>query len=220
MSSRILLLAHGPRAEAHARRVASELNALGFAVGAHAGGTRPRLDAAHRVVLLWSRATARTPALRAAARAAKAAGKLVCVRLDAARPPSDVGGAGAIAVPRGRAQRSAWRRMLGPTPSRRPARQEVKPAPSMRPTRTPRRRDAAPLRVAASAPAPAPVRSRSTARVFASLAALGLIALALGAEAYIRDAAFATRVNALAGLVQAQAAEIVADIAARVQRGG
>ena len=72
-----------------------------------------RIAAAHRYIVLWSREGARAPALRAAAKHALRAGKLASVRLDKTPPP--VGAASAIALPRGRAQAHAWRRLLEQT---------------------------------------------------------------------------------------------------------
>lgn len=114
----LVILAHTPGADAHADEIAAQLVALGYAIdrdvttpGAAAARARARrIAAAHRYIVLWSREAAKAPALRAAAKHAMRAGKLASVRLDKTPPP--VGGADAIALPRGRAQAHAWRRLL------------------------------------------------------------------------------------------------------------
>ncbi|MGE0739884.1 MAG: hypothetical protein AB7O98_00970 [Hyphomonadaceae bacterium] len=242
MSRPVLLLTHGRLAQAQARSVASHLSQLGYAVGqASARAARGSLDEAHKVVLLWSRAADRTPALRAAARRAKAEGKLVCVQVDGAVPPSDTGRA--VTLPR---SRQDWRRLLGPRApkpaqtsaivARSPA--TTKPAPRPRrvnePTRSARARVTAAVATPASAPARAPRprlaatppgaatprRAAPVAKLLGGLAALALIAVAAGTEAYVRDPAFAARVNAMASDAQARASTLVNDVQQSLQGGG
>src|SRR5262249_13802898 len=70
-----------------------------------------KIETAHRVVVLWSRAARGTPALRAAVRRASARGTLVCVSLDAAPPP-----AGAKRIARLPKSGAAWRGALRKRP--------------------------------------------------------------------------------------------------------
>lgn len=178
----LVLLAHAPGARALADDVSAQLEALGYAVDAlpQARGARAAsLAGAHRLVLLWSRQAARTPALRAAAK--RAGDKLLCIRLDDAHPPAALG-ARAIALPRGRHAADVWRRLLARAPER-----------------------------AIAAPA------ARTSRI-AGIGAALTMALAVGAALYVSDAAFAARVNQLAGFAQAHATEIMDSIKARVAR--
>jgi hypothetical protein len=111
----IVLLAPSPVTQKHAERLSAQLAAAGFKVG-HSDAQRVRgvdVDAADKVVLLWSKDAARGPALRAAARRARADGKLICARLDSARPPKEAGRA--IAAPRGRNAARTWARLIGAT---------------------------------------------------------------------------------------------------------
>ncbi len=117
----LVILAHAPGADAHADEIAAQLAALGYQIdrdvtapGTAAARTRARrIASAHRYIVLWSREAAKAPALRAAAKHALRAGKLASVRLDKTPPP--VGAASAIALPRGRTQAHAWRRLLEQT---------------------------------------------------------------------------------------------------------
>lgn len=121
----LVILAHAPGARAFAADVCAQLKALGYAVDAlpQARGARAAsLAGAHRLVLLWSRRAARTPALRAAAK--RAGDKLLCVRLDDAHPPAALG-ARAMALPRGRHAANVWRRLLARAPERRAAAKTV-----------------------------------------------------------------------------------------------
>lgn len=102
--TRRILIAHPRGAETQARSVAAELRALGYEVNDYASGAkRMRTD---KVVMLWSRAAWGTPALRAAARKARATGSLVCVRLDSAPPPVDATRSARLT------KDVAWRRLL------------------------------------------------------------------------------------------------------------
>ncbi|WP_167755493.1 hypothetical protein [Vitreimonas flagellata] len=222
MSDPVVILAPNANALKHARRVAGDLSKLGFQVAGCDGRiTGAEVDQAHKVVLLWSGGQARGPALRAAARRAKANGKLVTVRLDATRPPKEAGRA--LKLPRGKQTTRAWQRLLGPqapTPTQTP----IRPAPrkSEKRTRPIRERKAAALtpapapkpqaiaaaptpRVAVARPAPAPISEKPKKRgmgafgvLAATLCISALIAIAAGAVFYVRDASFAALVNAFA----------------------
>lgn len=217
MTRSVAVLAGNHTAQAQAKRVAAELAALGFAVDpvldpALKRQQAARLERARKVVLVWSRAARGTPALRAAARRARANGKLVCVTVDAAPPP--VGGR-AVALPRDRA---AWRRILNAKKKTQPTPKPVKPAP--RPKRARPRAERTPSPPAsqaavAAAPKTAPRRS-SGASAIRVLTALALVTLAAGSETYVRDAGFAARVDAMMRTAQARAADFVDAIA----RGG
>ncbi len=209
----VVVLAHAPQAEAVANRVTDELSGLGFSVDRTARvATRraqaAKIEAAHKVVLLWSRAARGTPALRAAVRRARAKGTLVCVALDAAPPPTGAGEAKRL--PRGGA---AWRKALTAKPraiDATPLRAQPRPA---RARRDPK------LRIEKQFKAtPLSRPRRRGAPVLASVLALALVAAAAGAEAYARDATFAARVNALAAQAQAKAAALTDDLAKLAQR--
>lgn len=151
MSEPVVILAPNAAALKHARRVAGDLSKLGFQVAGCDGRiTGAEVDQAHKVVLLWSGGQARGPALRAAARRAKANGTLVTVRLDGTRPPKEAGRAAKL--PRGKQTTRAWQRLLGPqapTPTQTP----VRPAPRKLEKRTrPIRERTAPGRVTTPAP--------------------------------------------------------------------
>ncbi|MBN8607883.1 MAG: hypothetical protein J0L81_13285 [Caulobacterales bacterium] len=224
MSEPIVILAPNANALKHARRVASDLSKLGFQVGGSDGRVPgAQLDKAHKVVLLWSGGAARAPALKAAARRAKANGKLVTVRIDASRPPAEAGRA--VDLPRGRQTTRAWRRLLGPQ-SPTPTQTATKPAPRklekrVRPVRerkavattAPPKQQASvaqtPLRSASvkSAPAPPVTASPQTSQtppkrgvgligILATTLFVGALAgIAAGAFFYVRDPAFAARIN-------------------------
>ena len=227
MSEPVVILAPNANALKHARRVAGDLSKLGFQVAGCDGRiSGAEVDQAHKVVLLWSGGQARGPALRAAARRAKANGKLVTVRIDATRPPKEAGRAAKL--PRGKQTTRAWQRLLGPqapTPTQTP----IRPAPRKLEKRTRPIRDsraaafttapaptkqanntqavaAAPTPRAAAKAAPTPQLSTQPKKrgmgVFGVLATTlfvgALIALAAGAVFYVRDPAFAAQVNAFA----------------------
>lgn len=103
--TRRILIAHPRGAEAQAHAVAAELRALGYDVKNYTPGAK-RLGPG-KVVMLWSREAWGTPALRAAARKARATGSLVCVRLDNAPPPVEGGRSTRLS------KDVAWRRLLG-----------------------------------------------------------------------------------------------------------
>ncbi|UPT61836.1 MAG: hypothetical protein M0D54_15740 [Hyphomonadaceae bacterium JAD_PAG50586_4] len=226
MSEPIVILAPNANALKHARRVAGDLSKLGFQVAGCDGRiSGAEVDQAHKVVLLWSGGQARGPALRAAARRAKANGTLVTVRVDATRPPKEAGRAAEL--PRGKQTTRAWQRLLGPqapTPTQTP----IRPAPRKLEKRTrpirenragalttappPTKQASKPQAAAAATPraaakaAPTPQLSTQSKKrgmgVFGVLVTTlfvgALIALAAGAVFYVRDPAFAAQVNAFA----------------------
>jgi len=152
---------------------------------------------------LWS--ARGTPALRAVARKAHANGKLVCVRLDSASPPVDAGGVHAVRLPRGRAQGAAWRKLLAAKARAVRAEKPERAAAMRLPPRAVRRQVAA-------LPYPASYAKRSDLKLggfVAGLAAIALVVLAAGTEAYARDPQFAQRIAQLASSAQAQAAELL-----------
>jgi hypothetical protein len=227
MSEPVVILAPNANALKHARRVAGDLSKLGFQVAGCDGRiSGAEVDQAHKVVLLWSGGQARGPALRAAARRAKANGKLVTVRIDATRPPKEAGRAAKL--PRGKQTTRAWQRLLGPqapTPTQTP----IRPAPRKLEKRTRPIREsraaalttapaptkqanktqavaAAPTPRAATKAAPTPQLSTQPKKrgmgVFGVLVTTlfvgALLTLAAGAVFYVRDPAFAAQVNAFA----------------------
>lgn len=225
MSEPIVILAPNAAALKHARRVAGDLSKLGFKVGGSDGRlTGSEVDQAHKVVLLWSAGQARAPALRAAARRAKANGKLVTVRIDATRPPAEAGRA--VNLPRGKQTTRAWQRLLGPqspTPTQTPVRpaprkleKRVRPvrerkAAALKPVSAPPKPQAIAAPTPRAATKPAPVKSpppqlnekpKKRGGVIGALAltlfVVALIALAAGAVFYVRDPSFAAQVNAFA----------------------
>lgn len=195
MASRILL-AHPNGAVTHARAVTAQLEALGYEVGALT--PRTRRAGAHKVVMLWSRAAWGTPALRAAARKAHAAGKLVCIRLDSAPPP--VHGARGTMLKKG----VAWRRLLSAKArpvavASRPARARIYTARAKRVARP-----------AETVGTDMRVYSESSSRAFAVvLAVLLLGAVGLGV-AYTRYPAVASPIDSAATAAYTQASEIAA----------
>lgn len=225
MSEPVVILAPNSAALKHARRVAGDLSKLGFQVAGCDGRiSGAEVDQAHKVVLLWSGGQARGPALRAAARRAKANGTLVTVRLDGTRPPKEAGRAAKL--PRGKQTTRAWQRLLGPqapTPTQTP----IRPAPRKleKRARPIRERKAAalitapaptkpasaslkPQAVAAPTPRaaakPAPQVSETPKKrgmgvfgvLVTTLFVTALIAIAAGAVLYVRDPSFAAQVNA------------------------
>lgn len=193
-----VLLAHPRGAETEARGVAAELKSLGYEVQRCTPGAQRA--GGHKVVMLWSRAAWGTPALRAAARQAKAAGSLVCVRLDDAPPP--VQGA----VNTRLAKRVAWRRLLSSRPrsvagTSRPPRTHLQTARAKRATR----------------PAAAPnvgtdmrLYSDSTTRAFAVVLTLCLFAAAGLGVAYSRYPQVAAPIDQAATVAYEQASELAA----------
>lgn len=179
----LVLLAHAPSARALAASIARTLARLGFAVATlpAAGQRRARMLAeADVVLLLWCGDAARAPGLRWAGKKAAAARRLTCLRTDAAIPPAPLG-AMARPLPKGRGADAAWRSLLK------------------------QQRTGAALRQPTSA---APPRAAGQTSRLAGVGVLALSIAALGIALYASDARFAERVNALAGVAQAQAADI------------
>lgn len=201
MTSRILL-AYPETAASEAQSVATKLGALGYEVGRL--GPRARGD---KVVMLWSRAAWGTPALRAAARRAHAAGKLVCIRLDAAPPP--VGGTRLARLPRGRADNATWRKLLHPKAQPLAVAQKEARRPASRSKRTTQRPAHAP-----SAPAPAPQESASmkekNSRGFAIALTLTLIAIGATGYLYQHDARVAAPIDRAANSLYTEASKLAA----------
>ncbi|MEZ6022480.1 MAG: hypothetical protein R3C16_03470 [Hyphomonadaceae bacterium] len=205
------MLAYSSDAEREARRISADLEALGFTVGPAPPGPGRQaagIERADRVLMLWSRAARGTPALRAAARRAKAKGKLVCVSLDAAPPPT---GGNAVRPPR---QRLGWRPLLAPP--------RAKPAAQVPPVRrrssyvaTGRAQRDRKQVVIRTAPRPLPKPPRKGAGPMALAAVVVLIATAAGVETYARDPAFATQVNSMSASARQQAEALVSRLVPR-----
>lgn len=194
MAKRILL-AHPRGAEVQARAVAAELRALGYEVSDYAAGSRG--DGTDKLVLLWSRAAWGTPALRAAARKARMAGSLVCVRLDNAPPPVESARSARLT------KRMAWRQLLN-TRSKvaaagRPARSQIYTARAKRMARP-----------AITAGTDMRLHSESTSRTFAIMLTLCLVSAAALGIAYARYPAVAAPIDGAAAAAYAQASEIAA----------
>lgn len=192
-----ILLAHPLSAQPHARDVAARLEKLGYQV--QACTPRAQRGDRHKVVMLWSRAAQGTPALRAAARKAHAAGKLVCIRLDSAPPP--VHGAPMLPLKR----TGAWRQAL-----------RAKPRPAAGATTRPVR---ARLYTARAKRVARPIQtvgtdmrlySASSSRTFAIVLSLCLIGAAALGLAYGRYPQVAASIDGAAAAVYAQASEIAA----------
>lgn len=194
-----ILLAHPRGAEAQARGVAAELKALGYEVRDYT--PRAQRSGAHKVVLLWSRAAWGTPALRAAARQARATGSLVCVRLDRAPPPVE----GAHLLPLKRSQQR-WRRALSGSPRATPTRAPATPAP--RTTQRARRTGAAPNSVVETK-MDLPVKEKNS-RLFAIALTISLLAATGAGYAYGRYPAFAAPIDEAATAAYTKASEIAA----------
>ncbi|MEZ5957429.1 MAG: hypothetical protein R3C27_09500 [Hyphomonadaceae bacterium] len=193
-----VLLAHPRGAENEARGVAAELKALGYEVqrctpGAQRAGR-------HKVVMLWSRKAWGTPALRAAARQAKAAGSLLCVRLDDAPPP--VRGAVTTRL----AKRVAWRRLLN-----------TRTQSAAGPTRLPRTHIQTARAKRAARPAVTPtvgtdmrIYSESSTRTFAIVLTICLFAIAGLGIAYSHYPQVAAPIDQAASTAYEQASELAA----------
>lgn len=197
--TRRILIAHPRGAETQARGVAAELRALGYEVGDYSPGAKRA--GSTKVVMLWSRAAWGTPALRAAARQAKAAGSLVCVRMDDAPPP--VQGA----VNARLAKRVAWRRLLNSKPrsvagTSRPPRAHIQTARAKRATR--------PAPVATVGTTDMRLYSDSTTRAFAIVLTFCLFAAAGLGVAYSRYPQVAAPIDQAASVAYEQASEIAA----------
>lgn len=109
-----LVLAHAPADAARATEIAAALALYGYEVEASA---KPAPKPGRKLVVLWSSAGARSPALRAAARKSQAQAGATIVRLDAAQAPASLGGAHAYKLPNGVGEPAFWARALsGPAP--------------------------------------------------------------------------------------------------------
>lgn len=198
--SPLVILAHAPSAHALAADIASTLARLGYAVSTlpAAGLHRAKILAeADHVVLLWSCDAARAPGLRWAGKQAAKAKRLICLRTDAATPPPPLGGL-SQALPKGRGAEAAWQALLAPPRAAKPPPRKAAPAPLME--RLPAKR----AQASAATTTPA---SGQTSRL-AGVGVLVLSAVALAVALYASDAPFAARINQLAGVAQAQAADI------------
>jgi hypothetical protein len=190
-----ILLAHPKHAEPQARAVSAELQALGYEVRKPSLRRQP----AQAMVMLWSRAAWGTPALRAAARKAHAAGKLVCIRLDSAPPP--VHGARSAKL----TNQMQWRRLLAVKAKAAPA--------AVKPTRarihTARAKRVA-RRVEEAVGTNMRLYSESSSRAFAIVLAFLLVgAVGLGL-AYTRYPAVAAPIDGAANAAYTQASELAA----------
>jgi hypothetical protein len=195
MPSRVLL-AFAKGAEDQARDIGAQLSALGYDVGA--ASARGKKAAADKVVMVWSRAALGSPALRAAARKAHAAGKLVYVRLDSAPPP--VHGAPSAKL----TNQMKWRRLLAA--KAKPAATASRPARARISTARARRAS----RPAETVGTDMRLYSESSSRAFAIILAVLLVgAVGLGA-AYTRYPAVAAPIDQAAAAVYAQASELAA----------
>ena len=196
MRLHVIVLAHEPEAGAAANAVRSELATLGYAVDPRVDGASPRLkrsqaakiEMAHRVIFLWSRAARRMPALRAAARRASARGILVCVSLDLAMPPP--GAKRIMRLPRGAAWRGALARKR---PIEAPKVARMHP-PLRRTSREAARHGAGLVEAIAT-----PKRPPRSAPILGFLATVFVFGAAVGAGLYQVDGAFAAKINAFVG---------------------
>lgn len=193
--TRRILIAHPRGAETQAREIAAELRALGFEVGDYTpGAKRAKAD---KVVMLWTRAAWGTPALRAAARKARATGSLVCVRLDGAPLP----GARSVRLTKD----VAWKRLL--SAKARPA-----AAPVARPARA-RIHTARAKRMARPAEAVGTdmrLYSESSSRAFAIVLSVCLLGAGALGFAYSRYPQVAAPIDNAAAAAYAQASELAA----------
>ncbi|MFT3729507.1 MAG: hypothetical protein QM759_16915 [Terricaulis sp.] len=202
MVSSIVVLANDSHAEPVADRVSADLAKLGFKVDRATPGraTAAKIEAAHRVIVLWSRAARGTPALRAAVQRARAKGTLVCVGLHAAPPL--VGVKRVARVPQ---SGSAWRSALAKR------RAVAVAANRIARTRTPPKRARRTAKAggdktmnAVATPAPATRK----APILGFLATVLVFGAAVGTGMYQTDAAFAAKVNTLARDAQVQVAAL------------
>ncbi|MCX7360032.1 MAG: hypothetical protein NT015_18075 [Alphaproteobacteria bacterium] len=196
MTKRILI-AHPRGAEAQARSVAAELRSLGYEVNDYTPGARRA--GSDKVVVLWSRAAWGTPALRAAARKARATGSLVCVRLDNAPPPVESRRSARLA------KEVAWRRLLSTkarplaAPTSSPARARIHTARAKR-TARPAQTVGTDMRL----------YSDSSSRAFAIILTLCLLGAGALGFAYQRYPQVAAPIDSAASAAYAQASEIAA----------
>ena len=178
--TKYVALTHAPNDAARAAEIAVALAAYGYDVEV----SPTRRDA---LIVLWSAAGARMPALRAAARRAHKRGAVVIVRLDATKAPASLGGARALKLPRGAGAETFWRCALEGA------------APAARGTQT---------------------QSTAPGSRLSGVGAALVMSFAVGVALYVSDAAFAARVDTLAGVAQAHAAGLVDALKARTARDG
>lgn len=206
MPSRVSL-AFAKGAERQARDISAQLSALGYEVGPISA--RGKKAASGKVVMVWSRAALGAPALRAAARKAHAAGKLVCIRADSAPPPVH-GAPGAKLT-----NKLKWRALLAakarpaPASETRPGRARIHTARAKRVKARAPSRDARPG-AAETVGTDMRIYSESSSRAFAIVLAVLLIgAVGLGV-AYTRYPQVAAPIDSAAAAAYAQASEIAA----------
>lgn len=104
--------------------ISERLRALGFEVDQEGVDPGPRarralhrrIEAAERLIVLWSKSAARAPGLRSAANRAKALGALALVRLDATPAPPGLGPY-TITLKPGRAHAFDWSTLMEATES-------------------------------------------------------------------------------------------------------
>ena len=192
--TRRILIAHPRGAEKQARGVAAELRALGYEVGDYTPGARRAK--ADKVVMLWSRAAWGTPALRAAARKARATGALVCVRLDGAPPP----GARSVRLTKD----VAWKRLL--SAKARPAAAASRPARTQIHTARAKRM----ARPAEAVGTDMRLYSESSSRAFAIVLSVCLLGAGALGFAYSRYPQVAAPIDNAAAVAYAQASELAA----------
>lgn len=199
MSPSIIVLSNDSRTQSSADRISADLSKLGFKIDR--GAKAAKIETAHRVIVLWSRAARGTPALRAAVRRARAKGTLVCVGPHAAPPL--IGAKRIKQLPRTSA---AWRAALAKQSVAPPAKKRARPR--ARAKRTPRTRAADGGTSVTTTTTTA--TARRSAPILGFLATLIVFGAAVGAGMYQADAGFATKVNTLAGEAQAQVAALTA----------
>lgn len=192
--TRRILIAHPRGAETQARGIAAELRALGYEVGDYT--PTARRSGGDKVVMLWTRAAWGTPALRAAARKARATGSLVCVRLDGAPPP----GARSVRLTKD----VAWKRLL--SAKARPAAAASRPARTQIHTARAKRM----ARPAEAVGTDMRLYSESSSRAFAIVLSVCLLGAGALGFAYSRYPQVAAPIDNAAAAAYAQASELAA----------
>lgn len=173
------------------------MRSLGYEVANYTPGVK-RTNA-DKIVMLWSRAAWGTPALRAAARKARATGSLVCVRLDNARPPVESGRSARLT------KDVAWRRLLS-TKARPLASPAISPARARIYTARAKRM----ARPAQTVGTDMRLYSESSSRAFAIILTVCLLGVSALGFAYQRYPQVAAPIDSAASAVYAQASEIAA----------
>lgn len=195
--TRRILIAHPRGAETQAHGVASELRSLGYEVSDYTPGAKRA--GSDKIVMLWSRAAWGTPALRAAARKARATGSLVCVRLDNA--PSPVEGVRSARL----SKDVAWRRLLSTK-----ARPISAPAPTPARARISTARAKRAARPTQTVGTDMRLYSDSSSRAFAIILTFCLLGAGALGFAYQRYPQVAAPIDSAASAAYAQASEIAA----------